>query len=234
MARITLAYRLLCAFRLLAHYLMWIHLDAGVAPINGYIRQLVADLENGRLQSYPELEKLFGPVLSLPPEYQIMHTPTQLCLFVEQGWEGFFEDIHRYSMDHFGVARTSAAEAMTLATEAVLPRTGRSYPHVVDLPHDVAAFLRDNRRRGSGRKGPLSGYPPASIKVEDPLDRSKFPPIQWLASMNSPTPSFELPSDLRDLILTFQKKPHVSNEELQLRRKQMKLRRLPVISSEQA
>ncbi len=93
-------------------------------------------------------------------------------------WVPFIDEVRAFAQERLGVEASSAFDAVLDAQLAVLPGPNRSFPHLVELPHDVGAWYRDVlRAKDDGHRldwadqvSPLASYPPVTFVVEDPDD----------------------------------------------------------------
>ncbi len=109
------------------------------------------------------------------------------------GWEAFHGEFASWVSDLYGVEHSSAFRSVLRAQTAVMPAFGRSFPDTVTLEHDVAAWYAD---RLTGGHGPLAGYGPGLLEVEDPWSLSNEPLVPYKPSR--PRPAWELRSALSE------------------------------------
>ncbi|WP_426571818.1 B12-binding domain-containing radical SAM protein [Aquihabitans sp. McL0605] len=86
-------------------------------------------------------------------------------------WWLLLDEVGRFIDDEWSI-QGDDAEWQTIRTLQLhaLPDHGRSFPDVVELPHDAVTWLHDlieNRREGTPTAA-LRTYPPATVEIDDP------------------------------------------------------------------
>jgi len=87
-------------------------------------------------------------------------------------WSWFYRDVAAMLASEFGVARSSALDAVLALNQFLMPAAGRSFPDSIELEHDYLAYFRDATRGliGSGHPTtptrPLASYGPATFTVD--------------------------------------------------------------------
>ena len=90
-------------------------------------------------------------------------------------WALVFEELRRFMIKECGMQDDSALEAILTVQHALLPAHGRTFPQVVELPHDVVAWYEQILAvKGEGHwkdwqaiVPPLSSFGPGRLEVND-------------------------------------------------------------------
>jgi radical SAM superfamily enzyme YgiQ (UPF0313 family) len=90
-------------------------------------------------------------------------------------WALVFNELRRFMINKCGVPEDSALDAVLTAQRALLPTHGRTFPDVVELPHDVVAWHAQMLAvKGDGHRKdwqsiapPLSSFGPGRLEVND-------------------------------------------------------------------
>jgi radical SAM superfamily enzyme YgiQ (UPF0313 family) len=93
-------------------------------------------------------------------------------------WQCFFDELHEYLVEAFGVADDGALRTVLKVQHALLPSRERQFPCTVSLEHDYAAWHRQMvaAKDGGHRDDwhdvvpPLSSFQPATFVVDDPYE----------------------------------------------------------------
>jgi radical SAM superfamily enzyme YgiQ (UPF0313 family) len=93
-------------------------------------------------------------------------------------WQFFVDEVHDYLTAALGVADGSALSTVLRVQHALLPAGDRTFPYVIALDHDFAAWhatMTELKRGGARTDWParlprLESYGPAEFRVDDPQD----------------------------------------------------------------
>lgn len=94
-----------------------------------------------------------------------------IVLLPPAGWQPFYAEVRRFLADELGVEDSPSLDTVIEVQLATLPDRGRSYPHVVDLPHDYVAYYTEATSSlqvdgtATGPRRPLSSYSPGRLTV---------------------------------------------------------------------
>jgi radical SAM superfamily enzyme YgiQ (UPF0313 family) len=91
-------------------------------------------------------------------------------------WKPFMDEIGAFATEVLGAPPGSDLDTVLMAQHLVLPAPGRSFPHQVDLAHDVGAWYRDilmakdagHRTTWPDHVEPVASRPPVTFTVDDP------------------------------------------------------------------
>ena len=83
------------------------------------------------------------------------------------GWPPFLDEVRRLLVDELGLPDDAALGTALAVQQAHLPWPGRSFPDLVDLPHDYVGWYTA-LRRGAADHRPLSDWGPGRLVVTDP------------------------------------------------------------------
>jgi radical SAM superfamily enzyme YgiQ (UPF0313 family) len=181
---------------MLKHYLYWLQLEHGIEG-----QQVLADLAL-ELRARPEARPVAHRILfDLAPKLVLTEPRKQFIDSVtEAQWRAFYEEITSFVRERYGVERDSAAEAQIEAQVALMPRTGRTFPYRVELPHDVVAYFAQVKRVSNLRLvdraalRPLADFGPGELVVTDPGGLCSITAGRYLNDLYSP--QWELQSAL--------------------------------------
>jgi hypothetical protein len=91
-------------------------------------------------------------------------------------WRFMIDELRSYLLEIVGIAGGDDLEAALAVQLAVLPAPGRSFPQVLELPHDYSAWwsaIVEQKRNGNlswpDVVPPLRTFPRALFRVDDPL-----------------------------------------------------------------
>ncbi len=93
-------------------------------------------------------------------------------------WRLFIDEIHRFLVTRIGIADSSALRTALDVQHALLPSRGRSFPCILELEHDFAAWheaMLDHKRHAyledwTADVPRLGDFGPATFQVDDPQD----------------------------------------------------------------
>ena len=95
---------------------------------------------------------------------------------VPVGWDSFYDEVLAFVVDEVGVDASSDLRCVIDLQKALMPATGRAFPHRIELEHDYLSYYLGAVRPlyldgAAGRpERPLASYPPATFTVEgDPM-----------------------------------------------------------------
>ena len=174
-------------YGILRYPLRWLQWEWGLDPID-LLHTLTRDLKTSR--RFPPLRELIDPGTS-SLDLLTTHVAMREQLRRAAGWEAFHGEFASWVSDRYGVEGSSAFRSVLRAQTAVMPAFGRSFPDTVTLEHDVAAWYAD---RLTGGHGPLAGYGPGLLEVEDPWSLSNEPVVPY--GPGRPNHAWELKSAL--------------------------------------
>lgn len=154
-------YLVLDAFGVLRLCSRFVRQQVGISEMEFYRGLLEKTGRGGRQYIWPLLNTLvnYGHDLMAPP----------------YSWALLFDEVRRFLVKECGVPDDSALDAMLTAQHALLPAFGRTYPHVVELPHDIVAWHSQMlEAKGSGHwrdwhevVPPLASFAPGRLEVND-------------------------------------------------------------------
>ena len=92
------------------------------------------------------------------------------------GWRTFIDEIRDYLVTEIGIPESSALDCVLAVQHALLPSPDRSFPYLVNLQHDYAAWheeMRDAKQNGSAQDWAtavprLGTFGPGVFEVDDP------------------------------------------------------------------
>ncbi len=121
------------------------------------------------LKTGPEEQESAWPLLNTLVNYghDLMAPP--------YSWALVFDELRRFLLKECGVPDDSALDAILAAQHAALPAFGRTYPHVVELPHDIVAWQAQMlQAKGNGHwrdwqtiVPPLANFGPGRLELND-------------------------------------------------------------------
>jgi hypothetical protein len=97
-------------------------------------------------------------------------------------WQLLLDEVRRYVVDTLGVRDDRALDTVFAVQHALLPARSRRFPQRVELAHDYVAWHRAMlAAKDEGHLhdwttviGPLRGYGPGALVVNDPFDLCIF------------------------------------------------------------
>jgi hypothetical protein len=91
-------------------------------------------------------------------------------------WRLFIDEVHRFLIEHIGLADNSALATVLAVQHALLPAHERTFPDRLELPHDYAAWhatmveAKDGGQRDNWTDlvPRLRSFGPGELVVDDP------------------------------------------------------------------
>ena len=156
MDRAIIAFHAADTYGILRVVLRWLTDQTGVREID------VLDRLRHEVESRPEQAPLVAWVLGRFPSDTIPPGT----------WPLLFDQIERLLVACWDIdVEGTEWQAVRMLQEHVLPDRGRAFPDVVELPHDVVAWLHDVREHPQDRTGrpSLGSFGPSTLVVSDPM-----------------------------------------------------------------
>jgi radical SAM superfamily enzyme YgiQ (UPF0313 family) len=140
-------------------------------------------------------DRLVDAVVAEPTRWPLMAVTLQVLpqmMVPPVSWRRFIDEVHRYLLEHEGLADDSALATVLAVQHALLPARDRTFPVTVPVDHDYAAWhaavcaARDaGHYRDWHQQVPrLHEFGSALFSVDDPLDSCQYslgPPFTLLA-----------------------------------------------------
>jgi len=168
MKRLRLVYRAFDHFGLLRHVLRVLQWDHGLPAIELMDEiDLAVDEDPHRFPLVSFICRAFD-LYTIPPV----------------AWEPFYREVVDLLTELHPEIAGPGLDAALAVQLALIPTRGRSYPFVVELPHDYVAYREHQAAstRGEAIRRPLHRFGPATMRVDDPgdvvvrfLKRNHFP-----------------------------------------------------------
>lgn len=154
-------YLLLDNFGVMRLCARFVRQQTGMAEMEFYQALLLKAGRQNAQHAWPLLNTLlnYGHDLMAPP----------------YSWALVFAELRGFLIKECGVPDDSALDAILTAQHAILPAHGRTFPHVVELPHDVVAWhamMLESKGAGHWRDWqalvpPLASFGPGRLEVND-------------------------------------------------------------------
>ena len=139
--------------------LLWLVREHGIDVIE-LLHQMVKDQKNNGVMS----QARSGLPLGYPRlVHTVFRSGKKADIF---DWPAFHDGFAHWLNQRFNIVRRDDLTSLLLAQTAIMPGPERTYPHKVELPHDVLGWYED---RANQAPRPLSDYPPAKLVVKEPL-----------------------------------------------------------------
>ena len=151
-----------------------------MADMFGLMRQVAkyvrAETEQRELDFY---ERISDAALDHPERWPLLSVALRALpdvMVPPLSWRLFIDELHDFIVEEMGVADDSALSTALAVQHALLPSGGRTFPEVLTLDHDFAAWhaqlvdAREADRRADWETvvPPLRSFGPATFVVDDP------------------------------------------------------------------
>jgi len=159
MRRLRQTFQLMENFGVLRQVARYVRHETGLGEVAFY-EQVIADA-TADAERWPHLHMAQQLVVNL------MVPPVS--------WRFFYDELADYLVEVIGVTRDDALQTVIDVQHALVPDRGRSFPVVLDLPHDYGAWhgqlmaVKDSGHRSdwSSMVEPLRNQPPGRLTIDD-------------------------------------------------------------------
>ncbi|MEH6584932.1 MAG: radical SAM protein [Halioglobus sp.] len=200
MKSLYMVYQFHVRLGVMKYYLYYVQLQFGIRAMD--VLRLWLDAVLAQAPELPLSRRLFEEVIAMDRrsgDWALLSWGDEAEFFFAD-LEAYFDEFHAFAAAAFGHSLSKSEYETLRSTQAtVVPRSGRSYPHRVDLPHDVSAYFKQLKQAPSiddlgDDLVPLKAFSPGELVSRAKIKRRKN--IRF-AKIDGHSDDWELASDLR-------------------------------------